>query len=153
MFNPDHIKKLVPVLAVVLLVIAVACSRGEGPGDGGGGGNGGPHVITDQDSIAPVVTINTPTANQVFTSGSSISMTGRITDETGLYQGNVKLINTTTGEVVKDQAYAIHGFRSYDYTVTFAPVVTSGSDFTVLVTFIDHGLNSASQAVKIRVNP
>ena len=153
MYNRNEIKGFVLAVLPVIVLFAVACSRGEGPGSGGGGGNGGPHVITDQDSIAPVVTISTPADNQVFASGSSVSMTGRITDETGLYQGSVKLVNDATGEEVKNQQYAIHGFRSYDYTVTHTPSVGVPTDFTVTVNFFDHGLNSTTRSVKIKINP
>jgi hypothetical protein len=152
MLNPDHFKKIFPAVIAAVILIA-SCSRGEGPGSGGGGGNGGPHVITDQDSIAPVVTINTPTEGQVFSSGTSVSMTGRVTDETGLYQGTVKLVNNATGNEVKSQEYQIHGFSSYDYIVTYAPTITTPTDFTVVVSFMDHGLNSTSRSVKIKINP
>jgi hypothetical protein len=82
MCNIKHNKIATLSVLAFLTLVTLACSRGEGPGNGGGGGNGGPHVITDQDSIAPIVAIYTPASNQVFTSGASINMTGRITDET-----------------------------------------------------------------------
>lgn len=139
---------------LAMSMVAFACTRGTGTENGGGGGGGGgPHVITDEDTTAPVIVINTPISGQVLTSGLPVNMTGRITDDMGLYQGTVKLINDATGEVLKNQAYEIHGFKLYDFSVSYVPVVTASTDMTVTVSFIDHGLNNATQSVKFKVNP
>jgi hypothetical protein len=149
-FRPaaSFLTRLITVL--VMIVLLTSCSRSGGVD---GGGSGGPHVINDQDTVAPVVTIATPATSQVFTSGNTISMTGTITDETGLYRGSVKLIDDATGDEVKQQLYEIHGFLAYNFTVTHTAVVTAPVNYTVVVSFEDHGLNATTRSVKIKVNP
>lgn len=139
------------ILTLVIVVIA-SCSRSGGL-EGGGNGGGGPHVVNDQDSIAPAITIATPTAAQVFTSGNTISMTGTITDETGLYRGSVKLVDDATGDELKIQHYEIHGFLSYNFTVAHTVTVSAPVNLSVTVSFEDHGRNMTTRSVKIKVNP
>ena len=71
----------------------------------------------------------------------------------GLYRGNIKIVNDANGTVVKDQHYEIHGFLFYDYNLSQVLTVTTATDFTITVSFEDHGLNSTSRSVKIKVNP
>jgi Bacterial Ig domain len=127
-----------------------ACTTGGGSGVDP---NGDPHVLNYYDSIAPVVEIYTPAADQVFTSGSAINMTGKITDETGLYRGSVRVTNDANGELLKEQLYEIHGFLTYNFTVNYTTSVTTPSNYTVTVNFEDHGLNASSRSVKVKVNP
>ena len=135
---------------ILLLTVFVACSKGGTITDDSGTG---PHEVTPSDTIAPVLEITTPTASQVFTSGNTISVTGRITDDLGLYRGSVRIINDANGALLKEQLYEIHGIKLYDFNVTYTIAVTTLSNYTVIVTFEDHGLNETSKSVKIKVNP
>src|ERR1700741_2956416 len=149
-------KQLLYVLSALTFVLVVACSRGEGffdDGSGGGNGNGNPHVYNAGDTTYPVVEIYTPVANQSCPSGNNISITGKITDDLGLYRGTIKVTNDANGEVLKQQQYEIHGFLSYNYTVNYTPQVSAISNYTVTVSFEDHGLNSTTQSVSVKVNP
>jgi hypothetical protein len=145
-------KRGIPILLLTAMasLLLVACSKGSGaaPDDGGG-----THIINNNDTTAPVVEIFTPVDAQVFTNGAVISMTGKITDIGGLYKGTIRIINDATGAVVKEQLYEIHGFQSYNFNLSHTASVTSVSDYTVTVTFEDHGLNQTSKSVKIKVTP
>ncbi len=135
----------------ILLVIVLAvfsCSKGGSTDD-----EDDDHVVTPTDITAPVLDIYTPAANQIFTSGNTISITGKITDDLGLYRGTVRVTNDANGELLKQQAFEIHGILSYSYTVSYTPSVTIASNYTVTVTFEDHGSNATTQTVKIKVNP
>ncbi len=92
----------------VLLAVFVACSKGGTAADDGDG-SGGPHVVTPTDVTAPVIDITTPAVNQVFTSGNVINVTGKLTDDYGLYRGSVRITNDANGAVLKEQLYEIHG--------------------------------------------
>ncbi|MEK7224727.1 MAG: hypothetical protein AAB221_03495, partial [Bacteroidota bacterium] len=105
------------------------------------------------DTTAPLLDIYTPTANQVFTSGSTITITGRLTDDLGLYRGTIKITNDANGDILKNQAYEIHGLRLYDFSLSYVTSVTTASDYTVTVSFEDHGYNSVTKSVKVKVNP
>jgi hypothetical protein len=133
------------------IVIVTACTKGGTPADDGNGG--GPHVENPTDSTAPVIQIITPTANQSFANGSTISTTGRITDDYGLYRGVIKITNDANGAVVKEQAYEIHGSTGYNFNMSHVVAVAAASDYTVTVSFEDHGNNSTTLSVKIKVTP
>lgn len=135
---------------ILLLTIFVACSKGGTISDDSGTG---PHEVTPSDTIAPVLEITTPTASHVFTSGNTISVTGRITDDLGLYRGSVRITNDANGGLLKEQLYEIHGIKLYDFNVAYPATVTTLSNYTVTVTFEDHGLNETSKSVKVKVNP
>ncbi len=117
----------------------MGCSKSGSSTDDGGGG-GGPHIVTDNDTTRPVLTVLTPLSNQVYASGSSISVTGTITDDMGLYRGSIRITNDVTGEILKEQLYEIHGIRSYNFNVPAIATVAAVTDYTVSVFFEDHGL-------------
>ena len=62
------------LFGIISILTFVSCSKGGTETDNGGGG---PHVDTPNDVTPPVVSIFTPTINQVFTSGNVINITGR----------------------------------------------------------------------------
>ena len=144
-------KKSVLFVMVIMMLTGIntSCSKGGAAG----GDDGGSHIEAPSDVTAPVLVINTPTTNQVFTSGSTINVTGKITDDLGLYRGTIKITNDANGEVLKNQAFEIHGILTYDYNISYTPSVTITSNYTVTVSFEDHGSNSTTQTVKIKVNP
>ena len=142
-------KYFFPAIVIVLLVIA--CSKGGTTAYDNSSDS--PHVYSPGDTTAPVLDIYTPAMNQVFTNGSVINVTGRIADDFGLYRGNIKITNDANGAVLKEQAYEIHGIVSYNFNISYTTAVTIASDYTVTVTFEDHGFNFATRSVKVKVNP
>jgi hypothetical protein len=132
------------------ILFTVACSKGGSSltDDGGGHPTNSPN-----DTIPPTLNINTPTANQVFTSGNVINITGRITDDLGLFQGSIRITNDANGALLKEQQYVIHFVLAYDFDISYTTNVTVPSDYTVTVFFQDHGYNSATKTVKVKVNP
>ena len=93
-------------ILITAVLLAVACSKAGTSSDNGGGG---PHPTpSPNDTIAPVLTINTPISNQLFTSGNAINITGRITDELGLYRGFIRITNDANALILKEQLYEIH---------------------------------------------
>lgn len=134
------------ILTWTFVFLFTACSKGGVPEEN-------PHVVNNSDFTAPVVEIFTPTADQVFTSGNVISVTGKITDEAGLYRGSVRITNDANGALVKEQQYEIHGLLLYNFSVTHTTAVTVASDYTVTVSFEDHGSNTTVKSVRVKVNP
>jgi phosphate-selective porin len=136
----------------VLVIVLAACSKG-GTATDDGDGNDGQHVLTPTDVTAPIIEIATPAANQVFLSGNLITITGKLTDDYGLYRGSIRITNDANGTVLKEQLYEIHGLLLYNYSISYTANVTASADYTVTVTFEDHGLNTSTKSVKIKVNP
>ena len=131
-------------------MFTVACSKGGSYSDSGGGSHPTPSPI---DTIAPVLIINTPTANQIFASGNVINISGRITDDLGLYRGSIRITNDANNAILKEQLYEIHYVLGYDFNISYTTNVTVPSDYTVTVFFEDHGYNNATKSVKVKVNP
>src|SRR5688572_11829111 len=91
-------------IGVLVIVLLAACSKSEDDD----------HEINNGDVIAPVIEIFTPTENQVFNNSSSISVTGRLTDDLGLYRGTIRITNDANAALIKEQAYEIHGLLTYN---------------------------------------
>lgn len=134
-----------------MLVVLLACSKGGTTTDDSG--NGGPHVVTPNDITPPEITILTPTLNQVFANGGVINITGKITDDFGLYRGTIRVVNDATGNVLMNQAYEIHGLLLYNFSLNHTVAALTASDYTITVSFEDHGYNATTKSVKVKVTP
>ncbi|MBI3137322.1 MAG: hypothetical protein HYZ15_01920 [Sphingobacteriales bacterium] len=145
-------RKILSLVLVSTFIAGIlsACSKGGGTQDNG---SGGLHVVTENDTIPPVLEITTPVSNQAYASGSTISITGKISDDLGLYRGSIRITNDATGEVLKEQLFEIHGVLLYNFNVAYVATATAVTDYTVSVFFEDHGLNNASRSLKVKVNP
>ncbi len=130
----------------ILTVVLISCSKGGSVPDD-------QHIIDNNDLIAPVIEITTPTDGQVFSYGNSISVTGKVTDVGGLYRGSIRITNDANGALIKEQLYEIHGFQLYNFNITHPASVAVASDYTVTVRFEDHGNNVTAASVKVKVNP
>jgi hypothetical protein len=139
-------KRLMPAILISILFFA-ACSKG------GVANDDEPHIINNNDTIPPVLEIHTPITDEHFNNGNTISITGKITDEGGLYRGSIRLVDDATAVLIKEQLIEIHGFQLYNFNVSHTASVTATTNYTVTVKFEDHGLNTVSKSVKIKVNP
>ena len=127
-----------------LLLILFSCSRGGSGDTNSGGGDGIGHDPTVSDTTAPVLQIYTPVENQVFVNGNTINITGKITDDLGLYQGVIRITDDANGSILKEQRYEIHYVLAYNFNISYTTFnVSSPADYTVTVSFEDHGLNFA----------
>jgi hypothetical protein len=135
---------------VLLILFLTACSKKSSSLNDDGNET---HVYNSSDLIAPVITIGSPTENQVFSTGSTIQVSGQVSDDLGLYRGNIRIINDANGNEWKAQAYEIHGLKTYNYTLTHTAQVSVPTDLTVVVFFEDHGYNGTTKTVKVKVNP
>ncbi|MEI9911180.1 MAG: hypothetical protein WDO71_16830 [Bacteroidota bacterium] len=141
---------------LAIMMSLPGCTKGGagiGDVDGGGGGGNSSHLDNPSDTIPPVVKIDTPVADQVYTTGSVINVTGKVTDGDGLYRGSIRIINNASGALLKEQLYEIHGILQYDFNVSYTASVAVASDYTVTVSFEDHGQNVTSVSAKVKVNP
>ncbi len=147
-----RLNRSILLLLIIVTGTLIACSKSGSSSDDGSGG-GGPHIVTDNDTTRPVLTITTPVSNQVYPNGSAVSVTGTITDDLGLYRGNIRITNDVTGEILKEQLYEIHGVLTYNFNVSATATVTAVTDYTISVFYEDHGLNGVSRTLKVKVNP
>jgi hypothetical protein len=118
-----------------------------------GGGDENPDAIDQGDKIFPVITMSKPLANQVYTNADSIIVQGKTTDDRVVYNGKVLITNDATNAIVAESHYESHSLNAIDFRVAYKPAVTVPTNFTVFVEFQDHGLNTVSASIKIKVNP
>jgi predicted small secreted protein len=138
---------------LAIMISLAGCTKDGAGGDVDGGGGNSSHLNNPSDTIPPVVKIDTPVADQVYTTGSVINVTGKVTDGDGLYRGSIRITNNVNDVVLKEQLYEIHGILQYDFNVSYTASVTVVSDYTVTVSFEDHGQNITSLSAKVKVNP
>ena len=76
-----------------------------------------------------------------------------MSDDYGLYRGTIRIKNDATGVMVLNQPYEIHGLTTYNFNINYNTSVTATTDYTLTVSFEDHGLNASTQSIKVKVNP
>ena len=138
---------LIPVSLGMVLVLS--CSRSGNVPDQ----PAGQHNEDPQDTIPPVITISSPAIGQEISNGASVSMSGTISDDKGLYRGTVRLTEDAGGTVLREQAYEIHGLLSYNFSLAHSVNVSAVTDCTVTVSFEDHGYNRVTRSVKCKLRP
>jgi len=129
-------------------LLIVSCSKvGSGPGEDN------LDAIDQNDDVFPTITVSKPTANQVYTSGDSIIVEGKVVDDKKLYKGKVQIKNDVNNFVMAEGYYETHFLSVIDYRLAYKAVVTAPTDFSILVDFQDHGLNTSTATIKVKVNP
>ena len=136
-------------LCIATAIIAWSCTKSGSDQYSGGDGL---HVNNFSDTTTPVVEIYTPIGNQVFSSGDTIKIDGKVTDN-GLYRGSIQITNDANGAVVKEQLYEIHGYQLYNFHLEQRVIVNVSSNYTITVQYEDHGLNNGVKSVKVVINP
>lgn len=106
----------------------------------------------EDDTIAPVLTISSPTVG-VSISGA-VNITGTLTDES-LHE----LLLTVTDDVTGDTLYVpatdpeVHDLTSYTINETWTPSVTAETAVTLTVLAEDHSSNETTKTIKFKVKP
>jgi hypothetical protein len=111
------------------------------------------NAIDQNDNVFPVITALKPTPNQVYVSGDSIIVEGKVTDDKKMYKGKVQIKNDANGLMVAENYYETHFLSAINYRLAYKAVVTTPADFSVLLEFQDHGANMVVATTKVKVNP
>ena len=132
---------------ILASVIVISCSKA------GSEAEGSPDAIDLDDNIFPVITVSKPTTNQVYISGDSIIVEGKVTDDKKLYRGKVQIKNDISNLVMAETFYETHFLPAINFRLAYKAIVTSSTDFSILVEFRDHGDNVSTTTIKVKVNP
>jgi hypothetical protein len=132
---------------VLASVILSSCSKVGGPGEET------LDAIDQNDDVFPTITISKPMINQLYTSGDSIIVEGKVTDDKIVYKGKVQIKNDANNLVVADSYYESHFLQVINYRLAYKAGVTTPTDFSILVEFQDHGANTSTTTIKVKVNP
>ena len=109
--------------------------------------------IDQSDNVFPVINTTKPTANQVYISGDSIIVEGNVTDDKKMYKGKVQIKNDANGLMVAENYYETHFQQAIGFRLAYKAVVTISTDFSVFLEFQDHGMNTSTATIKVKVNP
>jgi len=131
---------------VLTNVTMISCSKVGGPGQET------LDAIDQNDDVFPTITVSKPTASQVYISGDSIIVEGKVTDDKIVYKGKVQIKNDAN-LVLADSYYESHFLQAINYRLAYKAVVTAPTDFSILVEFQDHGANTSTTTIKVKVNP
>jgi len=143
------VKKYFYLTGILFLatVVMISCSKvGAGEGES-------LDAIDQNDDIFPTITVSKPTVNQVYTSGDSIIIEGKVVDDKKLYKGKVEIKNDANNFVMAEGYYETHFLSTINYRLAYKAVVTMPTDFSILVEFQDHGANTSTATIKVKVNP
>ncbi len=144
-FNAVKRPQIILFSSVFFLAALASCSKAGKAGTD-------PHVSDFSDNTTPVVEVYNPVQDQVFTSGDTIKIEGKVTDNS-LYRGSIRITNDDNGTILKEQLYEIHGYQLYNFGLSYKTSVSSVSNYAITVQYVDHGLNSGMKTVKVKVNP
>ena len=119
----------------------------------GAAGEDDTDAIDQSDNVLPVINAAKPTANQVFRSGDSIIVEGIVADEKKMYKGKVQIKNDANGLMVAENYYETHFMQAISFRLAYKAIVVASTDFSVLLEFQDHGMNTATATIKVKVDP
>jgi len=117
-----------------LLLFFAACSKNPG---------------TDKDYDAPVLTLSTPTNNQVYTSGQNIMITGQVTDNKFIKE--IHIVITNLGSGAEYLHVHIHpNTNSFNYSQSYT--AQAGVFYKIEVLADDPSANSTAKSVQVFCN-
>jgi hypothetical protein len=102
-----------------------------------------------KDTELPVITINSPVANQVFTAGQPITISGSITDNKYIAEVHIHVSNTNTGALLMDvHLYPAANSAIFNQSITAA----AGVNYKIQVIVKDKAVNEARSTVEVSGN-
>ena len=121
-----------PVISAILLI--ASCKK-----DG----------ASSKDTELPVIIINTPVANQVFTAGQPITISGSITDNNYIAEVHIHVSNTNTGALLMDvHLYPASNSATFNQSIT----AVAGVNYKIQVIAKDKAINEARSTVEVSGN-
>src|SRR5688572_12272820 len=110
-------------------------------------------AIDQNDDVFPVINVLKPVVNQVYRNGDSIIAEGNVTDDKKMYKGKVQIKNDANNFMVAENYYETHFLSAMNFRLAYHAIVTVSTDFSVLIEFQDHGANTSSTTIKVKVDP
>lgn len=134
--------KWILILCAATSFTLLGCNKDNGD-DGQGEG----------DTVAPTLSLNSPTEGQTFMNGDTILITAMATDETAMHE-YVWTIKDGGGLTVHEATVSVHNETEHDIEEMYeVSGVTSADTWMVTIHVEDHGENSDEKSVTVNVNP
>jgi hypothetical protein len=101
------------------------------------------------DEIAPVISVETPGENQVFTGGQSITIKATISDNEGIHIVHLTVLdNTTSGHMIHFEDH--FDGKTYQLNKSFTP--QAGRSYTIDIDGTDHNENTTKKQLTVSAN-
>lgn len=120
-------------LSIFLFWVA-ACSKNQKAGN---------------DTVFPVITLNTPLNGQTFSPGQTIPVTGTITDNQYIAEVHIHISNNTTGALLMD-VHLYPSSASTDFSQSIN--ATAGVSYKIQVIARDRNVNETRAVVEVSCN-
>lgn len=101
------------------------------------------------DTEAPVIKMTSPAPNQVFASGQSLVVNGRITDNTRIEEVHLELTNKTTGALITHEHFVPD---SAGYTLARTFTLAPSATYKIKVEAEDTKGNSSEVEINVSAN-
>ena len=101
------------------------------------------------DELAPVITVDTPGDNQVFSGGQTVNVKATITDNEGIHMVHLTVLDNTTG------GHLVHFEEHYDgksYELNKSFTVQAGRSYSIEIGSHDHADNAATKELTVSAN-
>lgn len=131
--NTKHFLTLSLAVVAALLITATGCKKNE--------------------AEKPQLEIASPTENAVFTSGSTINITGTVSDEDELHEMSIKVMRHSDDSLIQEWYPTVHSMESYTFNETLVINVTTDTEFHVEVEVEDHDDDEEEEERHFRVVP
>lgn len=104
---------------------------------------------TEKDAVLPVITISSPTNNQVFSAGQTVNINGLITDNKMLNEIHLEIININTGAFITHEHYSP---AASTYSLSKSFTTAAATSYKIKVEAHDENNNAARTEVLISSN-
>lgn len=116
-----------------LLLLMAGCTKDKG----------------NTDTTVPIITVTSPTNNQVFSGGQTVNITAAISDDSNIEEVHLEITNTTTGAFITHEHF-VPGASTYALARTFT--VQAGSAYRIKIEADDAHGNKTEAQVTISAN-
>ena len=100
------------------------------------------------DEIAPTITVDSPTQNQVFVAGQTITIKANVSDNEGIHMVHVIVTDNTGGHWVHSEDHP--DSKSFAINKTF--VASPAKTYTLQIDASDHDENAATSELTVSAN-
>ena len=103
----------------------------------------------EKDDQPPVISISSPTNNQVFTGGQTIAINATASDNTKIEELHLNIINSTTNTFYTHEHYAPN---APTYTLSRTITVQGATTYKIIIEANDPTGNHGEQGIRISAN-
>ncbi len=108
------------------------------------------HKHDDNDTTAPVLTIDEPLANESVS--GEVHIEGDVTDES-LHEMEIKVTQDSDSAELFKATPEVHDLTAYHFHEHWTPTVSAETAVTLTITVEDHNSNKTVKTVKFAVKP